>query len=184
MNLKQKKHTNSPTNIEQALNNKGLVSITVSPKLQKLFLFDRDELIKTYTISTAKNGLGEEKNSYKTPRGLHMIRAKIGSQAPINAIFSERRFKGQVYTPELNELYPTRDWILTRILWLSGLEPGINRLGNVDTMQRFVYIHGSPDERPVGTPTSRGCIRMRNEDIVELFDLVEYGTKVFIEDIN
>ncbi|HSX20722.1 MAG TPA: L,D-transpeptidase [Gammaproteobacteria bacterium] len=159
----------------------GLVSVVVSPSAQQLYLFHNSSLIKTYTISTAKNGLGEQKNSYQTPRGLHMIRAKIGATAPINAIFKERRFNGEIYTPELNEQFPTRDWILTRILWLSGLEPGVNRLGNVDTMQRYIYIHGSPSERPTGTPTSKGCIRMRNEDIIEFFDLVPYGTQVLIE---
>ena len=149
-----------------------------------MHVYKGEELFKTYLISTAKNGLGEVKNSFQTPRGLHMIRAKIGSGAPLNAIFRERRFNGDIYTPEMNELYPTRDWIVTRILWLSGLELGKNRLGNVDTMQRFVYIHGSPDERPMGKPTSRGCIRMRNHDIVELFDFVPYGTRVLIQDLE
>ena len=151
---------------------------------QKLNLVQDDQVLKSFTISTAKNGLGEEKNSYQTPRGWHMIRAKIGADLPINAVLSSRRFTGEIYTPELNQAYPDRDWILTRILWLSGLEPGFNRLGNVDTMQRYVYIHGSPDERPVGTPTSRGCVRMRNKDILELFDLVPYGTRIFIDKNN
>ncbi len=178
--MKQKQHTN-PTLDEQAQNqNSELVSIVISPALQQMYVYELGNLSKTYTISTAKNGLGEEKNSFKTPRGMHLIRAKIGAGAPLNAIFKERRFTGEVYTPELNQLYPTRDWILTRIMWLSGLEPGFNRLGNVDTMQRYVYIHGSPNERPTGTPTSRGCIRMRNEDILELFELVPVGTKVQI----
>lgn len=158
-----------------------LASVVISPSRQELSLFKEGALLRTYSISTAKNGLGEEKNSYKTPRGLHMIRAKIGANCPINAIFQSRRFKGEIYSPELNAANPTRDWILTRILWLSGMEIGINRLGNVDTMQRYVYIHGSPDERPMGKPTSRGCIRMRNEDIIEFFDLVSYGTRVLIE---
>lgn len=161
----------------------GPVSIVISPKSQQMFVYKAAELFKTYIISTAKNGLGEEKNSFKTPRGLHMIRAKIGANAPTNAIFKQRRFDGEIYTPEMNVQFPTRDWILTRIMWLSGLEVGKNRLGNVDTMQRFVYIHGSPDERPTGTPSSRGCIRMRNQDIIELFDFVPYGTQVLIEDL-
>jgi len=142
-----------------------------------------NQLLVEYTISTAANGLGEQKNSFKTPRGWHMVRAKVGAEQPINAVFVERRFTGEIYSPELNSKFPDRDWILTRILWLSGLELGFNRLGAVDTMQRFIYIHGSPDERPVGQPTSRGCVRMRNKDIIELFDLVPYGTKVLIEDI-
>lgn len=182
--MKQKKHTNPTSSAQAQGDSQGLVAIRISPNSQQLFLLRDETIIKTYIISTAKNGLGEEKNSFKTPRGWHMIRAKIGANAPLNAVFKERRFTGEVYTPELNQQYPTRDWILTRILWLSGLEPGFNRLGNVDTMQRYVYIHGSPDERPTGIPTSRGCIRMRNQDIIELFDLVPYGARVFIEDIS
>lgn len=182
--MKQNQHTNHCSDLKQAQGDPlGLVSIVISPKLQQMFLYKADELLKTYVISTARNGLGEEKNSFKTPRGLHMIRAKIGAEAPMNAIFKERRFTGEIYTPEMNVQFPTRDWIVTRILWLSGLELGKNRLGNVDTMQRFVYIHGSPDERPTGNPSSRGCIRMRNQDIIELFDIVPYGTKVLIEDL-
>jgi len=146
-------------------------------------MIQQDDVVRSYTISTAKNGFGEEKNSYMTPRGEHVIRAKIGAGHPDNAVFVERRFTGEIYTPDLNHEFPNRDWILTRILWLSGCEPGFNRLGNVDTMQRYIYIHGSPAERPVGTPTSHGCIRMRNQDIVELFDLVECGVKVNIEKI-
>lgn len=183
MKLKQKVHINpqncSTKQAQGVL--QGLVSVVISPSQQKLFLYQNEELFKTYVISTAKNGLGEEKNSFKTPRGLHVIRAKIGAGAPINAIFKERRFNGEIYIPQMNIDYPTRDYILTRILWLSGLEVGFNRLGNVDTMQRYIYIHGSPDERPTGIPTSRGCIRMRNQDIIEFFDFVPYGTKVLIE---
>ena len=161
----------------------GLVSIRVSPRQQQLVVMQGDDILREYVISTAANGLGEEKNSYRTPRGWHMIRAKIGAEYPANAVFVKRRFTGEIYSPQLNKEFPDRDWILTRILWLSGLEPGFNRLGNVDTMQRFIYIHGSPAERPVGTPTSHGCVRMQNKDIIELFDLVAYGTKVFIEDL-
>jgi L,D-transpeptidase YbiS len=171
----------SPNN-EQALGEcQELVSVVVSSQLQQLYVFKDQQVLRTYKISTAKNGLGEQKNSYMTPRGKHIIRAKIGANLPINAIFKERRFYGDIYTAKMNEENPHRDWILTRILWLSGLEPGFNRLGNVDTMQRYIYIHGSPDERPMGQPTSRGCVRMRNEDIIEFFDLVSHGTRVNIE---
>lgn len=169
-------------NNEQALGIcQELVSVTVSSELQQLYVFKDQQVLRIYKISTAKNGLGEQKNSYMTPRGKHIIRAKIGSDLPINAIFKERRFYGDIYNSKMNEENPHRDWILTRILWLSGLEPGFNRLGNVDTMQRYIYIHGSPDERPMGQPTSRGCVRMRNEDIIEFFDLVSFGTRVNIE---
>ncbi len=164
--------------------NNNSLTIKVSSKLQQLYLLRDKEIIKTYTISTAKNGMGEIKNSYKTPRGWHYIRAKIGADAPINAVFNQRRFNGEVYKPELNLMFPDRDWILTRIMWLCGLEPGFNRLGDVDTMQRYVYIHGSPEERPVGIATSKGCIRMRNADIIELFDIVTVGTRIFIADVD
>lgn len=161
----------------------GLVSLRISPSLQQMQVLDGERELVTYTISTAANGLGEVKNSFQTPRGLHMIRAKIGAQMPENAVFVQRRFNGQIYTPEMNLQNPGKDWILTRILWLSGLQPGYNRHGNVDTMQRYIYIHGTPDDRPVGIPSSRGCIRMQNADIMQLFDLVQHGTKVYIEDL-
>lgn len=133
-----------------------------------------------YSISTAANGVGEIKDSYQTPRGWHIIRAKIGEGVPINTVFVSRRPTGEIYTPESDELSPERDWILTRILWLSGLEPGKNRLGLCDTMQRYIYIHGSPDSRVGSVPGSRGCIRMRNADVITLFNDIPVGTKVFI----
>jgi lipoprotein-anchoring transpeptidase ErfK/SrfK len=148
---------------------------------QQLDLYDdQDRLIKRYRISSAKNGVGEENGSFRTPRGRHVVRAKIGSGQPLNAVFVERRPTGEVYGPELAERNPGRDWILSRILWLSGCEPGYNRLGRVDTMRRAIYIHGSPDSAEMGTPGSHGCIRMRNSDIVELFELVLPGTRVDI----
>ena len=127
---------------------------------------------KTYSVSTAKRGPGELNGSLCTPRGRHLVRAKIGAGQPLNAVFVRRRPTGEVWSPGLHERYPGRDWILTRILWLSGCEPGRNRLGEVDTMRRYIYIHGSPDIAEMGKPGSIGCIRMRNRDIVELFDLI------------
>ena len=127
---------------------------------------------RIYSVSTAKRGVGEMNGSLCTPRGSHIVRAKIGAGQPLNAVFVRRRATGEVWTPELHEKYPGRDWILTRILWLSGCEPGRNRLGDVDTMRRYIYIHGSPDTAGMGKPGSIGCIRMRNRDIAELFDLV------------
>lgn len=115
-----------------------------------------------------------------TPRGWHQIRAKIGADYPINTVFKGRRPTGEVYTPDLGKIYPNRDWILTRILWLSGLEPGKNRFGNVDTMRRYIYIHGSPDEVPMGVYGSRGCIRVHNEPLLELFKRVNPGTSVLL----
>lgn len=141
---------------------------------------DEGRVLKRYVISSALNGLGEEAGSYCTPRGQHVIRAKIGAGQPINAVFVKRRPTGEIYTPELGAQFPGRDWILTRILWLSGCEPGKNRLGKVDSMRRFIYIHGTADEAQMGRPVSKGCIRMRNMDIVDLFDRVEAGTPVAI----
>ena len=137
---------------------------------------------RQFHVSTALNGVGEESGSGCTPRGLHTIRAKIGEGLPLNAVFVGRRFTGEVYAPALADLYPKRDWILTRILWLSGKEPGYNRLGKVDSMQRYIYIHGTPDTEPMGVALSHGCIRMRNVDVVELFDLVSVGTELLIEE--
>ncbi|HZQ74515.1 MAG TPA: L,D-transpeptidase [Burkholderiales bacterium] len=136
---------------------------------------------KTYSVSTAKRGAGEKNGSLCTPRGRHLVRAKIGAGQPLNTVFVRRRPTGEVWTPELHARYPGRDWILTRILWLSGCEPGRNRLGDVDTMRRYIYIHGSPDIAEMGKPGSIGCVRMRNADIVELFERVPPYTAV---DIN
>ena len=157
--------------------------ININIEMQQLDLLDNDgSLIKRYAISSAKNGVGELNGSFCTPRGRHVIRAKIGAGQPFNAVFVERRPTGEVYTPELGSSAPGRDWILTRILWLSGCEPGYNRLGKVDTMRRAIYIHGSPDRAEMGRPGSRGCIRMRNRDILELFDLVPIRTLVEIQE--
>lgn len=159
-----------------------MFAIKVSVSRQCLDLFEADKLIRTYSVSTALNGVGELKNSGCTPRGSHYIRAKIGTGLPYNAVFVGRRFTGEIYSRELAEQYPERDWILTRILWLSGLEIGKNRLAGVDTMQRYIYIHGTPDSEPMGIARSHGCIRMRNEELIELYDLVEAGTPIWIEE--
>ena len=135
---------------------------------------------KTYSVSTAKNGPGEKNGSFCTPRGRHIVRAKIGAGQPVNTVFVRRRPTGEVWTPELHAQHPGRDWMLTRLLWLSGCEPGFNRLGDVDTMRRYIYIHGSPDTAEMGRPGSIGCIRMRNRDIVELFERVAPYTEVKI----
>jgi L,D-transpeptidase YbiS len=135
---------------------------------------------KTYLVSTASRGVGEQNGSLCTPRGSHIVRARIGAGQPLNAVFVRRRPTGEVWTPALHAQYPGRDWILTRILWLSGCEPGRNRLGDVDTMRRYIYIHGSPDTAEMGKPGSIGCIRMRNRDIVELFERVAPYTPVDI----
>ena len=155
--------------------------ISVNIVKQELDLLDDSgTLLKHYLISSAKNGVGERNGSYCTPRGRHIIRAKVGANQPLNAVFVERRPTGEIYSPELARRFPVRDWILTRILWLSGCEPGYNRLGDVDTMRRAIYIYGSPDSAEMGKPGSHGCIRMRNQDIAELFDLVPIRTLVEI----
>ena len=141
----------------------------------------KEEKILRYAISTAAKGVGQKKNSEQTPVGRHIVRAKIGAKLPLNAVLKGRRFTGEMYSAELAQQYPQRDWILTRILWLSGCEIGWNRLGDCDSMQRYIYIHGTPDSEPMGIPRSHGCIRMRNSDVVELFDQVSVGCEVFIK---
>ncbi len=147
--------------------------IRISIPAQTLELHSDDgTLLRRYSVSTAKNGAGEVRGSYQTPRGKHIVRAKVGAGATANAVFVKRRPTGEIWSPQLAFDHPGRDWMLTRILWLSGREPGKNRLGEVDTMRRFIYLHGSPDTAAMGTPGSIGCVRMRNSDIIELFDLV------------
>jgi hypothetical protein len=159
---------------------KSNLHIEINIKEQSLKLFDGDELVKQYSISTASNGAGELMDSECTPRGLHIISEKIGAGYAPDTVFVSREPTGELYTPDLRKQFPDRDWILTRILWLSGTEPGCNQGGDVDSHDRYIYIHGSPDDVEIGKPGSRGCIRMRNEDVMELFDQVEEGTPVHI----
>ncbi|MBF6056795.1 MULTISPECIES: L,D-transpeptidase [Thiomicrorhabdus] len=155
--------------------------IHVSITEQALRLYQGADLVREYSVSTALNGVGNEKNSGQTPLGKHLIRAKIGTDLPSGAVLVGRRWTGEVLTEDLQRSAPQRDWILSRILWLSGIEIGFNRLGNCDTMQRYIYIHGTPDSEPMGVPLSHGCIRMRNHDVIDLFDRVEPFTEVSIE---
>jgi L,D-transpeptidase YbiS len=149
------------------------LKIRVEIPAQLLLLVSPDETIqRRYAVSTALNGAGEKAGSRCTPRGRHLVRAKIGAGLPLNTVFRGRRPTGEIWSPALAAEHPGRDWILTRILWLSGLEPGFNRLGDVDTMRRYIYIHGTADTAEMGRPLSIGCVRMRNADIAELFDLV------------
>ena len=158
------------------------MKIEIDVAKQELRLLNGSKLLKKYSVSTAKKGVGEQNGSFCTPRGKHIIRAKIGAGQPPNAVFVRRRPTGELWSPELGAKYPGRDWMLTRILWLSGCEPGRNRLGDVDTMRRYIYLHGSPDSAEMGKPGSIGCVRMRNRDIVELFDLVPPYTSVEIKE--
>lgn len=153
-----------------------MINLKVDIATQKMFVFDDTQLINEYLVSTGKNGAGEQAGSEQTPRGLHIIRAKFGGSCQPNAIFVGRRSTGEIFTPDLRERYPERDWIVTRIFWLSGLEKTKNR----ETMGRYIYIHGTPDDVEMGKPGSRGCIRMRNTDIIELFKNVPVNTHVLI----
>jgi len=154
--------------------------IEISLADQTLKLVQGDQMMREYTVSTAKNGPGEAMNSECTPLGEHVITEKIGDGEPANRVFVSREPTGEIYTPELRQQHPDRDWILTRILWLSGCEEGRNKGGDVDSHDRYIYIHGAPDDVAMGQPGSRGCIRMRNEDVIELFDLVAEATRVVI----
>lgn len=156
--------------------------LDVAINTQQLSIIENGRVIKSYSVSTAKNGAGELRGSQCTPTGWHKIRAKIGANQPLHSVFVGRRATGEIYSPDLGRLNPQRDWILTRILWLGGLEPGKNRYGNVDTAWRYIYIHGSPDEVIKGVPDSHGCIRMKNADVLELFNRVEAGIKVYIHE--
>lgn len=156
------------------------MNIKIDITRQVLELFENGRLVRSYAISSARNGTGQLKGSYCTPLGRHIVRAKIGAGQPENTVFVARRPTGEIYGPELAARFPGRDWILTRILWLSGCEVGHNRLGEVDTMRRYIYIHGSPDAVSMGTPGSIGCIRMRNRDVIDLFDRISPGIPVEI----
>ncbi|WP_206054771.1 L,D-transpeptidase [Nitrosococcus wardiae] len=147
---------------------------------QRLTLRQGRKVVFETPVSLAKKGPGEQRGSECTPRGWHQIRAKIGAGCPVNTVFRGRRPTGEIYTPKLGWAYPERDWILTRILWLSGLEPGKNRFGKVDTMGRYIYIHGAPDEVAMGIPGSHGCIRIHNGPLLELFERVKPGMRIFI----
>ena len=154
--------------------------IEVDLKAQQLILIDGRAKLLQFPVSTALNGAGEESGSGCTPRGQHRIRIKIGECLPLNSVFIGRRPTGEIYSDALAARYPKRDWILTRILWLSGVEAGYNRGGTRDTLRRYIYIHGCPDSEPMSEPRSHGCIRMRNVDLIELFDRIEAGVAVNI----
>lgn len=158
-----------------------MMNIEIFIATQTLVLYDAGQELARYAVSTASNGPGEARDSNCTPRGRHVVRARVGAGQPLGAVFVGRRPTGEIWTPELAAREPQRDWILTRILWLSGCEPGVNRLGHCDSMQRYIYIHGTPDSEPMGIARSHGCIRMRNADVAELFDRVPAGTPVMIK---
>ncbi len=156
--------------------------IIISISRQQLTLLNNQEIEREYPVSTALNGVGEQLNSGCTPRGRHRVRLVIGRNCPLNTVFIGRRATGELYSDELGQQQPQRDWILTRILWLTGDESGFNRGGGGDTLKRYIYIHGTPQREPMGEPLSHGCIRMRNRDIVELCELAGAGTGVMINE--
>ena len=156
------------------------IHLEINLSTQKLQVKTGDNLLHEYTVSTAKNGAGEKQDSECTPRGKHVIAEKIGDGYAVNTVFSARVATGELCTPELYNHSPGRDWIITRILHLKGIEPGFNAGGDVDSYGRFIYIHGTPDATELGKPGSKGCIRMSNHDVIELFDKVETGTQVNI----
>ena len=158
------------------------LQIKISILEQRLFLIGPNAVLKSWSISTAERGVGEQNGSGCTPLGLHQIAEKLGAEAPTNTVFVARQATGEIYSAALAHAYPDRDWILTRILWLKGCELGFNQGGDVDSYSRYIYIHGTPDSEPMGVPRSNGCIRMRNKDMIELFDQVEVGTEVRIEE--
>ncbi|GLU41419.1 MULTISPECIES: L,D-transpeptidase [Pseudomonas] len=149
---------------------------------QVLYGFAAQRLVLRLPVSTALNGAGERQGSGCTPRGLHQVRAKIGEGLPCGAVLRGRRWTGEVWSPALHEQFPGRDWILSRILWLSGCEPGVNRLGEVDTFRRYIYLHGTPDCEPMGAPLSHGCVRLRNADLLQLFPRVPLHCPVRLDE--
>jgi L,D-transpeptidase YbiS len=156
--------------------------IRINLGAQLLELLEDDLVLSAYSVSTAINGSGERADSGKTPRGLHEVRELIGHGTPSGAVFVGRKWTGEVCTPQLQAGNPERDWMLSRLIWLAGLEVGKNCGGDVDTFARYIYIHGTPDSEPVGEPRSHGCIRMRNADVIALFDRVDIGTLVRIDE--
>ena len=155
--------------------------ILIDAQTQTLLCYEQDQIVYTYQVSTGKNGLGEQQGSECTPRGWHEVYSILGGHYPPNSVFISRKWTGEIYSPALGALYPGRDWILTRIIQLDGLEPGRNRGGEVDTLKRYIYIHGTPDTNLMGQPGSRGCIRMHNDDLISLTKWVSVGTRVCVQ---
>ena len=156
--------------------------IHISIPQQTLTGFSAGVPLCTYPVSTALNGAGEQEGTGCTPRGRHRIRARIGDGLPVRSVFIGRRPTGEIWSAELAQQHPSRDWILTRILWLCGEQPGYNRGGRSDSQRRYIYIHGTGDDQPMGQPLSHGCIRLRNEDMLALFEATPAGCAVYIDE--
>lgn len=162
--------------------------IIVSIAAQTLTLYDHDAPVQQFSISTALNGVGELEGTGCTPLGKHRICEKFGADLPVGAVLVGRKFTGEIYSNALAAKHPDRDWILSRILWLDGMEAGKNSgiqctpdgEACCDSKARYIYIHGTPDSEPMGEPRSHGCVRMRNSDVMALFELVDVDTPVHI----
>ncbi len=152
--------------------------VLVDVSEQKLYLYRGGKVLKAYPVSTSKYGIGNLEGSEKTPLGWHQVAKKIGDGAPLNTIFKNRVNTGRVFTGYANA--HREDFITSRILWLEGLEPGINKGKRIDSFKRYIYIHGTADEDLIGQPASHGCVRMRNTDVVEIFDLLQVRSRVLI----
>ena len=156
--------------------------IFVSIRFQKLYYMKNTQVMAKYDVSTSRYGVGCKANSQKTPVGLHKVRHKIGNGTPINGIIKYGTYAGEnariVQTPE----HIAQDLITTRVLWLQGLEPGINQGSNIDSYHRSIYIHGTAEEGLIGRPASHGCVRMRNKDVLHLFNQVPNDAYVLILD--
>ncbi|WP_081964856.1 L,D-transpeptidase [Legionella norrlandica] len=155
--------------------------IFISIARQEMNCFENDQLMACYPISSGKNGVGERIHSRCTPRGWHKVYSILGLELPVNSVMVAREWTGEIYSESLATQFPERDWILTRILQLDGLEPGRNKGGDVDTLQRYIYIHGTPDTTQLGVPGSHGCIRMNNKAIIELANWSTINTLVYIQ---
>jgi len=154
--------------------------IFVSISEQKLYFIKDSKVVKEYPISSAKKGTGSKKNSDKTPLGLHSVKEKHGNNTPINGRMIGRVFYGQIATIYTDTTSSKTDDITSRILWLTGEEEGINKGGDLDSYQRYIYIHGTSEEGKIGKAASHGCIRMKNKDVIELYSITKLNTKVLI----
>jgi len=155
--------------------------ILVDVPQQSLSLYEHDQCLQSWPVSTASRGCGNDRDSLKTPLGAHRIAEKIGAGCQAHTIFKAREDTGCLADVIMQAHSGDEDLITSRILWLKGIEAGKNLNGDVDTQQRYIYIHGTPEEGLIGQPVSHGCIRMRNRDVIELFELVEVETLVFIK---
>ena len=154
--------------------------IYIGVKRQKLYLFEANLISKIYKVSTSSKGAGNEISSYKTPLGMHYIYEKIGDNAPIGTLFINKKNTNKIIKIDSLTMHKNKDEITTRLMSLMGKEMNINKGGSVDSFKRGIYIHGTSNEKTIGQPSSHGCIRMKNNDIVELFNIVDKQTPVFL----